>query len=74
MEGIKGAALKADKPIQDVVFEDVFEREPDDPHAPTTYAGIFDKLVEKAGGFNACTSEQLAGFDKQAREAVKKQG
>lgn len=68
------AIKKEEKSITELSYEDVFGSEPDDPKNPSTYAGIFEKLVGDAGGFEACTSEQLAEFHETACRAVETAG
>lgn len=70
LDAMRRTAVERDKPLSSVVFEDVFQAAPDDPSNPTTYFGIFDKQVAEAGGFDACTPEQLEDFDRVARETL----
>lgn len=65
---IQATAAKKEKPVKDVAYEEVFGREDDDPHNPQTFAGIFEKLVQEAGGMEALSSEQLDAIEKKARE------
>lgn len=70
IDSLRSSSVRLEKPLKELCFEDVFQSLPDDPNNPTTYAGIFDKLVKEAGGLDACTPEQLAGFDRMAKEAL----
>lgn len=67
LEAMQGAAASKERRIEEISYEDVFGRTENDPDRPISFAGIFDRLLERAGGMDSLTSEQLEAIEAQAR-------
>lgn len=74
LEGIEAAAARGEKSVSEVTCDEVLGFAEDMSEAPTTYGGLFDKLVREAGGMEACSNDQLTDFDRQVREILTQQG
>lgn len=66
LESAYDLAAIREKRVEEVEYEEVFGHDATD--APGTYAGILQRLIEEAGGFEKLTAQQLTLIEEQARE------